>query len=301
LSLLRDLESEATDTQVSVHTLLMKARILAARLGYEPFTRWVVQELNGYSDTDDLPEYRRGFRRLLRGTFFNGYWKYENQEVPLAALPETFRDGTLEQLDMRWPISAIEEFAKEDVIQFPAPAGMEQLVKLYDNLPCVQLWTEVSRHAFRRVIDAVRERLLEFSLEIEKANPAAGDGKVGDRPVDPARLQQIHQTVILGGGNIIGSAGRDIVQTNVTMRPGDVAAMTAELQRLGLADSEIEALKKAIKQDEPERAKGKLGSRVLAFLGEMTGKAATGAWQIGAQAGAQVLANILLQYYGIPH
>lgn len=44
---------------VPLAVMLRKCKILAARLGHEPFKAWVEFELNGYPDGVELPPYRR--------------------------------------------------------------------------------------------------------------------------------------------------------------------------------------------------------------------------------------------------
>ena len=58
MTLLREIQLAATDDQVSISTVLRKAKMLAARLQNRDFEDWVNRELNGFEDGVDLPPYR---------------------------------------------------------------------------------------------------------------------------------------------------------------------------------------------------------------------------------------------------
>jgi hypothetical protein len=58
MSLLREIQEAAIDAKLPLATLLRKCKVLGARLGNGDFKEWVENELNGYTSTDDLPEYR---------------------------------------------------------------------------------------------------------------------------------------------------------------------------------------------------------------------------------------------------
>jgi hypothetical protein len=58
MSLLREIQEAAIDAKLPLATLLRKCKVLGARLGNGEFKEWVENELNGYTSTDDLPEYR---------------------------------------------------------------------------------------------------------------------------------------------------------------------------------------------------------------------------------------------------
>jgi hypothetical protein len=57
MSLLREISNLASD-DCDVTTLLRKCKILASRLSSKEFAQWVGCELNGYPESEALPEYR---------------------------------------------------------------------------------------------------------------------------------------------------------------------------------------------------------------------------------------------------
>lgn len=58
MSLLRDIQDAAINSDIDISTVLRQCKVLAVRLGNDNFKKWVDQELNGYNKIDDLPDYR---------------------------------------------------------------------------------------------------------------------------------------------------------------------------------------------------------------------------------------------------
>lgn len=296
-SLLRELQNLATDDKAKTKTLLLKAQILAARIGHDDFETWLRREVDGYPEKEPLPDYRTEFARTFRGDFRNIAWAASGAQIPLWAFQDDVRPKPT--FDVRWPIATVEEFAasKEETIKLVMDAAFTRFVTLYDRMQCVAIWEEVPRHAFRGVLEAVRARILRYSIEIEKANPKAGEAAPGEHPVPAETLRHLQQTVILGGNNIVSVSGRDTVQL-VQLVAGDLGALLESMKRLGLSQPDIDELRAAIQAEPKKPAKG-FGPKVQAWLGAMLSKAAEGTWQVAAPTGAQLLATLILRYYGI--
>lgn len=66
---------------------------------------------------------------------------------------------------------------KQDVritIPWPADAVFAFSGDFYENMNCVGAWRVISRGAIAAIIDTVRNRILDFVLNIEAENPGAG-------------------------------------------------------------------------------------------------------------------------------
>lgn len=93
MSLLRQIQDAAIDSSIDLPTLLRKCKVLAARLGNDDFKRWIDNELSGYDNVGDLPEYRIlsvNSKGHFSGAFGSGM-RYA--DIPLICLPEEFREN----------------------------------------------------------------------------------------------------------------------------------------------------------------------------------------------------------------
>jgi hypothetical protein len=69
-SVVLELQRDALDKNVGVSDLLRKALVVARKLSLHDFQAWVENELNGYRDTFNIPDYRE-MHGQVRG--FNPY------------------------------------------------------------------------------------------------------------------------------------------------------------------------------------------------------------------------------------
>src|SRR6266436_570297 len=93
MTLLREIQNAAASTESRVADLLRKSKILAVRLKSDELGRWVDQELNGYTNVDDLPAYRGPIEVQSLGDFSGPFQSgLQNAPIPPLVIPEKYRD-----------------------------------------------------------------------------------------------------------------------------------------------------------------------------------------------------------------
>jgi hypothetical protein len=95
VSLLREIQEAAIDAKTPLAVVLRKSMLLAARLGHEPFKKWIHDELDGYAREDELPSYRCVGHGVISIGNFAGPMGASISHVPLALsiLPDEVRDN----------------------------------------------------------------------------------------------------------------------------------------------------------------------------------------------------------------
>ncbi|MCL5959400.1 MAG: hypothetical protein M1358_08805 [Chloroflexi bacterium] len=305
MSLLGEIRDAAVDSEVSLSVVLRKSKVLAARLGHEAFKKWVDQELNGYRLKGELPEYRiisvesRGY---FSGPFGSGL---NNAPIPPGCLPENFRE-LASIVYLTDGVSAYEALVKQgggSTCQSPWPADLIVSVgsEIYEGLNCLSAWRVIPSNSLVAVLDTVRNRILNFVLEIEEEAPEAGEAKPGTRPLPGERVNQVFNTYILGGNNNLASGSSNFTQNVVnTVQKGDFDSLRSYLASLGVSAKEIQELEKAIQQDGEPQHPRQFGEKVAGWIGKMTSKAVSGAWSGVTAAAAELLFKAVASYYGIP-
>lgn len=216
MSLLRQIQDAAIDSSVDLPTLLRKCKVLAARLGNDDFKRWIDNELSGYDSKDDLPEYRVlnvNSKGHFGGAFGSGL---RNADIPLFCLPKDFRESLGHSYLMQ-PIAAMAalvESSKSGILQEPwnpdlvAHFGQQ----IYEHMVCMQAWKVIPASALVAALDTVRTRVLNFALEIEAQNPAAGEAMANEKPVPQETVQHIFNTYITGDVQNLSSGSSNVTQ-----------------------------------------------------------------------------------------
>ena len=82
MSILNELQSDLVDTQKPISPILLKLRLLAAKLGSEDLEAWVKFESEGYPTEAELPDYRK-LSMAMNGHFDFGFGKQlTNAPIP---------------------------------------------------------------------------------------------------------------------------------------------------------------------------------------------------------------------------
>lgn len=216
MSLLREIQDAAIDSKTDLASLLRKCKVLAARLGSEEFKSWVDSELSGYKNVEDLPEYRV-LHVTSKGHFSGAFGSgINNADIPMFCLPEKFRE-TMSRSNMMEPVASIEALvSKSDGgtaqelwnPDFVAMVGQ----KIYRNMNCMQAWKVIPITALIAALDEIRNRILNFVLEIEAQDPDAGEAALNSSPVPPEKVNQIFNTYISGSVQNVATGSHSFEQ-----------------------------------------------------------------------------------------
>lgn len=304
MSLLRDIQSAAVNSGTPVTELLRRCKILAARLGSEEFGLWVDQELNGYQTTDGLPEYRIVREIQSAGNFSGPFGSgLKNGLFPTAALSPEYREWARHEYLVAGA-GVYEELLRRDDSEFHSPWPAELVAlhgqRIYQRMNCLSAWKVIPRGVLIGLTDAIRNRLLGFALEIERANPSAGDVPLNSHPVPANVVSQVFHTQIYGNVANIASGNRDVTQSGeVNVSRGDLAQLDGALRHLRISEADISNLHDALADDQKEHDQG-IGRRVAGWMGTMLSKAASGAWETSLSTASAVLPKLISQHLGLP-
>lgn len=195
-SLVLKLQADCMDQNQSVTTILREAWAVAKKLDLRDFVDVLHKELNGYFDADDVPNYR----------VLTGELKALNPSV--GYIPVLIRDPAVDKSLTQKPvltsIPEIEDLLSKPnasssmISQFPSSVATK-IMELFemDFVPSLH----VPSSAMRRIVETVRNTVLNWSLELEK-NKIFGDGLSFSQSEKQAASTHIsNSTVILGDMN----------------------------------------------------------------------------------------------------
>lgn len=302
MSLLNDIQAAATDTNSDISTLLLKCKVLAARLGSVPLENWILWESNGYPPDVEVPAYRI-WSLELKGHFEGPYGSgRRNAHIPLGCIPEEVRKD-YESYKCRQSIASIEATLKQNdqttVWISTGDLAVTLGGKVYEHLNCMQAWAEITPMHLVELLNAVRNRILDFTLAIGKEAPTAGE-LVGNAAttIQSGKVTQIFNTTVYGGSaNLVGTASASSIVFNIAT--DDFASLAHALRKEGLSDSDIDELQDAVGSDHKPIDRGEFGPKVSSWIGKMMQKAADGSWGIGIGAAGNLLAQAIAKYYGL--
>jgi hypothetical protein len=296
VSLLTEIQTAAVEKDTDLGTLLRKCKVLAARLGSVPLEDWVLHESNGYPADVDVPDYRRWGVHIVAHLIDQFGAQMTAVTIPPHLIPESVRQRYT-RFEYRESVATAEYALRrhdDDGTQTLTTGNLRSMLhgKMYKGYQCHSAVAQFSNQNLVAMLDAVRNRILDFALALSKVAADAGEDQT---QVEVQRVTQIFNTTILGSVGVVGTANNSVI--NVTTN--DWAALAQFLASRGIAQDDIDELRAAVTA-EPKVESGKWGPRVSMWIGKMMGKAADGSWQVGLGAAGNLLAQALTAYYGLP-
>ena len=304
MSLIKEIQEAAVDSSIDLPTLLRKCRLLAARMRNQDLAQWVDYELNRYPSRESLPSYR-----ILGAQSFGDFYDslgngIKSAPIPSYSVPSEVREFVTTQsflVGVGEIDAMVQNFKNSPTIQlrWSSDVSLRLGESIYAGFSCFGAWKMVSRSAVIGILETVRNRILEFSIEIEaKISDDADMSSLAEFPQD--RSQQIFQTVIYGEvGNLsYGSSG--FSQTaEFHVAKNDQSSLRRFLESHEVTEKDICELVNALKEDVEPDQQGKLGKRTSEWIGKMVGKAVSGTWNVSSSAAADLLKQAILSYYGL--
>lgn len=168
-SVIVELQKDALDRKVPITDLLRKAFIVARKLKIAEFENWVSNELNGYENSEDIPEYRKigGFVKA-----WNPYRGWQPVFFPNSGLQQALSirpcNQTIAEIE-----SLLGSESKSRTLQMPYSAKTEQQLRKSIDFD-TQITLVIPCTALVRIVDAVRTIVLNWSIKLEE------DGIIGE-------------------------------------------------------------------------------------------------------------------------
>lgn len=135
MKLVKEIRDGVVDSNIELSTVLRKAKILASTLRNEEFKAWVANELDGYPEDSDVPQYRE-VASLLTGTFTGPFAIVKNHLIPLSAIPETLRKraASIQIPNSVREIESLSNSKKIDGLRRPWPPEAVSLLQKFVEL-----------------------------------------------------------------------------------------------------------------------------------------------------------------------
>jgi hypothetical protein len=308
MSLLQEIQAAVIQDGTEIGPILLKLRLLASRLGSAPLEDWVKHESEGYPDDAPLPDYRIihvSYSGTFSGPFNSGI---NNAPIP-SYLIEKFAGKKWIHHEDRQSISAIDELIRGSAGSGSLQINATNLIlllqgKVYADYACNAVTGIVTRAQLVALQHAVRTRVLELTISLEKAIPAAASivltGSTSAVQVNSDKVTQITNQVIYGNvtSTSIASSGAGAT-FNLAIQQGDQNSVVAALVQRGIPEADAAEFGRLIASEKPESKDEPFGAKARTWLGENLKKAASGAWKMGVSVATEVLKQAALNYYGL--
>lgn len=171
MDLLRQIQSDILDPNTEISVILRKARVLAAQLESSELGTWASSELDGYKSIEALPDYRL-LSTSVAGQWTNNFHMLNNRGVPMYQIEDDDIKKMLSTYPVYDGIRTVENLSAElgDKMLFLSPDAVAVVNKyvVEGGYGYATLHYTLTPHDFDQLLDTVRNRLLDFVLQMDK-------------------------------------------------------------------------------------------------------------------------------------
>ncbi|MBD8215310.1 AbiTii domain-containing protein [Erwinia persicina] len=305
MSLLHQIQESVVQDGSSLGSILLKLRLLAARLGSNDLEEWVKHESEGYPKNAVLPDYRIvgvTYKGTFSGPFGSGI---KNAPIP-PILIKTFANDSWNKHSVRESIAAVDELVKASAKGGSLGIDASNLIlllqgKIYEDYACNDISGNISAVSLSEISQAVRNRVLELTIEFEKSIPAAAHITFGTQSMDKdnaSKAQQITQQIIYGNvGNAISGGSESTI--NVNIQSHNKESVANYLKDSGISEEDARDFALIVASETPSSSEEPFGEGAKNWIASNIRKAADGTWKVGMAVATKVLTEAALKYYGL--
>lgn len=293
-SLILELQTEAMNSSVHITDLLRKASLAARKLGVTVFYDWCRNELNGYKDNDEIPEYREVIGEIKAYNPHNGWIPVMFEDINLTK--------SLRKRKIGQSIGSLIELQHSEsrflVIPFPAEIEQKYFHTREQHLN-FDTKLHIGSNIIAGIIDSVRNTILDWSLKLEEQG-ILGEGVTFSKE-EKHKAQSVPNINIANFQGVLGNVtDSNITQSlNMNIQKNDFESLSDYLKSQGVNKQDIQELQGAISKDNQPKTPEKFGKKVSEWIDNMMSKAASGLWQIEVSAAGTLLATAIKAYYGL--
>lgn len=153
--------------KISIEEILQRMLIITNDLNISEIKEWIISELNGYSDIETLPDYRKNVANIIMYSGINGALQMKNQPLSIHSFPEECRD-TIRSPKIMESISTIEKtLENEDIVGIDL-TSFAKIIYNFTGIKCYKIFQEYSLTTYSEIISNVKNKSLLMLLELEK-------------------------------------------------------------------------------------------------------------------------------------
>lgn len=294
-SLVLQLQSEAIDDSASISGLLMKAKLVAAKLGLDDLTEWIEFELGGYPSREQVPPYRRFQCKPEALNPYVGWIPIDFGVIPKKILYE------FTTIYMQESISSVEKHAAgSGKLEMSMPAMLTQMLYSGRNSEDrFKISWRFSANVLSGVLTAVRDRILTWSLDLEKQG-ILGEGvsfSFREKEIAGMVFKNDFNGAVINNSGVMASSTGDVTQNN-EMNVKSFDSLRNELKRIGVDDAEIDELHQAIENSEQPITEVGFSQNISDWIGKISGKAMQGGLKLGGAVAIGVIVKLITNHLG---
>lgn len=187
---------ELANNQISMEVALQRLMIIASDLGNEELLTWTETELQGYSPSDTLPEYRN-----IRSTYF--VYSGINGGFKVTDCPFTFTNILEEKLSDIYNVPIMDSFSSlQNFIDSPGKQSYRRDFSMLNGyvlqrtgIQCTSIYQMVPLNFLQKIVSQIKTILMKIFLKLDKEYGGLDDLDVDTTAKTPDEVDAINKVV----------------------------------------------------------------------------------------------------------
>lgn len=255
----------ALDNQSSTPDLLRTAKSIAVKLQLADVATWIDYELDGYPEDVTLPDYRITKGKLMGLNPING-------PIPMS-VSNTQHENMLRTVHIKAPLTELARAYNDPeatmIFSFPTEYSyqLQQNKPEFLRFPLIQ---QIGQSKMLNVVEKVRNRLLDWSLELEQQGILGENLQFSQQDKDkaPMTVNNFNFNGNINNTGVLGADNHDFAQQNILqVSVGDFDVLKNKLQALGFSADDIHDLKNQLDSEPSQDKPTRVMPKVYAWLG----------------------------------
>lgn len=297
-TVIEQIQTEAVANGTPLSQLLRRVKLAAVKLKLSGVAAWVDHEIDGYGEAD-IPDYRVVVGSPVAHNPYNGW-------IPIQASADLM--VALRRQEIRQSIASLEALLQgEGILFFSFPPDLIDLLNQGAAFPMARVGVQVDRSTIVGLLDRVRGKVLDWSLELEQAGVMGEGVSFTQQEVEKASGMTIQIDSFSGTLNNNTASGpnarvnsHSIDNSTNLVQQGDAASLAKALSDGGIATADAEAFASIVASEKPEGPDSPFGAKAKAWIADNVPKALNGVWKAGIGVATTLLTDAAKQYYGLP-
>lgn len=191
---------ELVNDEISLEKALCRIIILAKDLNDTKLEQWAKNEINGYNNPEEIPEYRR-VNYCYIGSYIGGGIKYNNAPLPMEFLKRLspMEQKNLQTYKMKESLSFLELSIQKDekLARQITPENM-QFFSIGTNVEILTARGEINMSDIIKILNEIKTRILDILYELEEKFGCLDDMDISDSDdkIKNEARQKINQMII---------------------------------------------------------------------------------------------------------
>ena len=271
MKILSDIQQSITVDQSNIAPVLLKLRLLAAKLGSKELESWIRYESEGYPNDVDIPNYRKipiSFTANFAGAFGSGI---KNAPIPNHLVEKIAGENWVKH-QFRRSISEMEFISKKQDNLYIEASDLILLLqgKVFPDYTCMSVSGTFPASFLIGIQNSVRYRILEFTIQLEKSIPAVASIDFSQNKetetFDKQEVSQIFNQTIQGNFTVINSSGHN-ANISVTIGKGDKSSLINYLVSQSFPEDSAKEFADIVASEKPKSKDVPFGEKASQWIG----------------------------------